>query len=80
MTNITDYSRVTSEKDALYMNKILILLPSRISVLRNIANQDIVTYFDEFSIYYKNIIYPYSTEYDIQIDCEYGNNSVIAGD
>ena len=56
------------------MNKILILLPNRISVLRDIANQDIVTYFDEFSIYYKNIIYPYSEEYDIQIDCEYGNN------
>lgn len=56
------------------MYKTLILLPEKISVLRSMANQDIVTYFDEFSIYYKNIIYPYSEEYDIQIDCEYGNN------
>ena len=29
---------------------------------------------EQYSIYYKNIIYPYSEEYDVQIECEFGKN------
>lgn len=54
--------------------EILILLPEKISVLRDVKNQGIRTDIEEYSIYYKNIIYPYSDEYDIQIECRYGKN------
>ena len=37
-------------------------------------NQSIYTDFEQYSIYYKNIIYPYSEEYDVQIECEFGKN------
>ena len=37
-------------------------------------NQSIHTDFEQYSIYYKNIIYPYSEEYDVQIECEFGKN------
>ena len=57
------------------LNKeIMIILPKKISILRNKKNQGIVTDKEEYSIYYQNIIYPYSTEYDVQIKCEYGQN------
>lgn len=55
-------------------DKIFIILPKRISLLRDKKNQDIAIDREEYSIYYKNIIYPYKEEYDIQIDCMYGNN------
>ena len=53
---------------------IIILLPEKISILRDKKNQDLITNREEYSIYYKNIIYPYSEEYDIQIECRYGKN------
>lgn len=55
-------------------DKIFIILPEKISVLRDKKNQDALIDKEEFSIYYKNIIYPYKDEYDIQIDCMYGKN------
>ena len=51
-----------------------IILPEKISVLRDVKNQSIYTDFEQYSIYYKNIIYPYSEEYDVQIECEFGKN------
>lgn len=53
---------------------ILILLPQKISILRNKKNQDIAIDREEYNIYYQNIIYPYSDNYDIQIECKYGKN------
>lgn len=55
-------------------SKIDIVLPKRISVLRDKKEQDLLTDKEEYSIYYQNIIYPYSDDYDIQIDCNVGKN------
>ena len=55
-------------------DNIFIILPEIIPVLRDKKNQDIVIDKEEYSIYYKNIIYPYKEEYDIQIECMYGRN------
>ncbi len=54
--------------------KPLIILPQKISILRDKKKQDIIINREEFSIYYKNIIYPYSEDYDIKIKCDYGKN------
>ena len=51
----------------MYCDKPIIILPEKISVLRDVKNQSIYTDFEQYSIYYKNIIYPYSEEYDVQI-------------
>lgn len=56
------------------MNEISIVLPHKISILRDVKNQGIRWDKEEYSIYYRNIIYPYSEEYDIQIECRYGKN------
>lgn len=56
------------------MKRISIILPDRIPILRDTANQGICWNKEEYSIYYSNIIYPYSDEYDIQIECRYGKN------
>ena len=54
--------------------EIKILLPERIFILKSRKGQ-VVTYDrEEYSIYYQNIIHPYSENYDIQIDCPYGKN------
>lgn len=54
--------------------EIKIILPKRIFILKSKKDQ-VVTYDrEEYSIYYKNIIHPYSENYDIQIDCPYGKN------
>ena len=54
--------------------EIKIILPERIFILKSRKGQ-VVTYDrEEYSIYYKNIIHPYSENYDIQIDCPYGKN------
>ncbi len=57
----------------MYCDKPIIILPEKISVLRDVKNQSIYTDFEQYSIYYKNIIYPYSEEYDVQIECEFEN-------
>ena len=56
---------------------ILILLPDEIAILRDLENQDageLATDHEQYNIYYKNLIYPYKEEWDIQIACEYGAN------
>ena len=58
----------------MYCDKPIIILPEKNSVLRDVKNQSIYTDFEQYSIYYKNIIYPYSEEYDVQIECEFGKN------
>lgn len=55
-------------------DKIIIILPEKISILRDIKYQGICTDKEEYSIYYENIIYPYSEEYDIQVECRFGKN------
>ncbi len=55
-------------------SELFIILPEKISILRDRKKQDICVDKEELSIYYKNIIYPYKEEYDIQIDCLYGKN------
>ena len=53
---------------------LMIILPQTVYILRDKENQGIITNREEYSIYYENIIYPYSCEYDIKIDCDYGKN------
>ena len=55
-------------------NRIIINLPKEIAVLKEREVIDIAPRAEEFSIYYENIIYPYSDMYDVVIDCEYGAN------
>lgn len=56
------------------MEKIMVLLPKELYILRDFENQDLITDREEYSIYYKNLIYPYKEEYDVQISCQYGMN------
>ena len=57
------------------MNKdIIIVLPSIIPVLRDGIEEQLKRNIQEFNIYFKNIIYPYKEEYDVQVRCSYGNN------
>ncbi len=56
------------------MENIMILLPETIYILRDLENQDLITDREQYSIYYKNLIYPYKEEYDIHIKSEYGMN------
>lgn len=55
-------------------NEIFIVLPEKIFMLRERQNQDIRIDSEEYSLYYKNIIYPYKDEYDIEVECQYGYN------
>lgn len=52
----------------------IILLPEKIYILRDRKNQSVKTCREEYNIYFKNIIFPYSDLYDVQTDCEYGKN------
>lgn len=54
--------------------EVLIIIPEKLYVLRDKKNQDICVDKEEYTIYYQNIIYPYSEEYDVQIECAYGKN------
>ena len=53
----------------MYCDKPIIILPEKISVLRDVKNQSIYTDFEQYSIYYKNIIYYFYTDntYFIQV-------------
>lgn len=67
-------SHIQVEKGGTAVDTIKIVLPERIFILKSRKGQ-VVTYDrEEYSIYYKNIIYPYSVDYDIQIECPYGKN------
>lgn len=54
--------------------EIKIILPTKIAVLKSALKQDIVSDREEFNIYFKNIIYPYSETYEIDVKCDYGRN------
>ena len=55
-------------------DNVFIILPESIPVMINKKNQDVQIDKEEYSIYFKNIIYPFKDEYDIQVDCMYGMN------
>ncbi|MBR3942784.1 MAG: SGNH/GDSL hydrolase family protein [Clostridia bacterium] len=52
----------------------MILLPDTLYILRDKTNQVVTTNVEEYSIYYKNILYPFDSNYDIKIDCDFGMN------
>ena len=56
------------------MNTTRIILPDTIYINKIIKNQVIFSMPEEFSIYFSNIIEPYSEDLNIQIKCKYGEN------
>jgi len=56
------------------MKKIMITIPDKVYFLKTIP--DIVSNagYEEFSVYYENIIYPYSDVYDVEVISEFGND------
>lgn len=56
------------------MEQIWIQLPKVIPILRERPHQQNKVDFEEFSIYFKNIIHPWHEEYDVIVRCEYGSN------
>lgn len=53
---------------------IIIALPKDLYVMRTKPHQDIVRDAEEYNIYFRNIILPYREEWDIKVECDYGNN------
>ena len=53
---------------------ITIALPKDIYILRPAERQSIEIDFEQYNIYYKNIILPYRDEFDVRIECDYGVN------
>jgi len=51
-----------------------ILLPQQIALVKHSHNITIEEEYKGFSIFYENIIYPLKSEYDILVDCKYGEN------
>lgn len=57
------------------MNKdIKIILPPKLYICSSRENQTIQTDREEFNIFYANIIQPYSEDFDVFVNCEYGEN------
>jgi len=56
------------------IKELTIILPKVLPIVRDQKNQDIKNDFSEYNLYFSNMIYPYSEDYDIQIACEYGKN------
>ncbi len=56
------------------MEKISIILPGKIYFLKTIPDPISNSAYEEFSIYYENIIYPYSEVYDVEVISPYGND------
>lgn len=54
--------------------EIQIILPPKLYICSRRANQTIQTDQEEFNLFYSNIIQPYSEDYDVVINCEYGEN------
>lgn len=52
----------------------IIVLPDTIYIQRLRKHQDIITMPTEYNIYFENIIYPYNANYDVCINCKYGEN------
>ena len=56
-------------------NKIMILLPKTIYILRAKPQQTIVVDREEYTLYFKNFIYPFSADtMFVRITCDYGAN------
>ena len=56
------------------MKKIMITLPQKIYFLKTVPDAVSNSGYEEFSIYYENIIYPYSDVYDVEVKSPYGND------
>lgn len=57
------------------MNReVIILLPEKIPVLRDSKDTQLKKNIQEFNIYFRNIIHPFSEDYDIRTYCDYGMN------
>lgn len=56
------------------IKNLTIILPKILPIVRDQKNQDIKNNAAEYNLYFSNMIVPYSSEYDIQIGCEYGKN------
>lgn len=56
------------------MKKIMIILPEQVYFLKTIKDPVLSPDHEELSIYYENIIYPYSDVYDVEVKSEYGND------
>ncbi len=54
--------------------ELLILLPDTIYVNRIIPGQGLVTFHEEYNIYYQNILFPFRPEWDIVVNAKYGKN------
>lgn len=54
--------------------KPVILLPEVLPILRARPNQSIVNDREEFTIYFRNVVYPWRDYYHIDIECRYGGN------
>ena len=52
----------------------VILLPKVLPILRPRRNQSIAIDTEEYSIYFRNVVYPFEADYDIVVDCRYGGN------
>ena len=59
----------------MHCDKPIIILPEKISVFKRCQKSKyIYKNFGQHAICHGNIIYPYSEEYDVQIECEFGKN------
>jgi len=56
------------------MDKIMILLPSVIPVMRSRRHSSIPVHPETACLYFENFIYPLRPEYDVLVDCQYGGN------
>lgn len=56
------------------IQKIQILLPETVYILRDRPNQTVPVDREEYQIYFQNTVVPYSETYDIQVCCDYGKN------
>lgn len=56
------------------MENIMITIPEKIYFLKTTPDAVSNAGYEEFSIYYENIIYPYSEVYDIEVISDYGND------
>ncbi len=54
--------------------EIQIILPPKLYICASRENQTIITDREEYNIFYSNIIQPYSKDFDVVINCEYGEN------
>ena len=54
--------------------KVEIILPPKIYICASRENQTVQTDKEEYNIFFKNVIQPYSDDYDVVVNCSYGEN------